>query len=95
MYKFKALVVPPPSKPEVLYTSMDFDPALQILVTGTASPCKDNGTYVLFHPSVDFIGWSNKRGSCLASTMVQDSSNLYGVSCSLDSPMYKELNIVG
>ena len=48
VYSFKAIVVPTPGKPDVLYTSIDFVPALQTLVTGTASPCKDNETCALF-----------------------------------------------
>ena len=41
---FNALVLPTPSNPEVLYTSMFVEPALPIFVTGTASPCKERGT---------------------------------------------------
>ena len=65
IYSFKALVVPTPSKPDVVYTSIDFDPALPIVVIGIASPCIDNGTYFIFHPGADFIGCSNNLGSCL------------------------------
>ena len=96
-YSFKILVEPTPSKPEVLYTSIDFVPALPTLVTGAASPCKDNGTCILFQWLLDLMGCPNNLGSCLASTVVQNSSNVAaaGVSCPLFFPMYNELNKVG